>query len=84
VILVDTSVWSLAFRRRRSDSDEPTEARVLRELIEADEKIALAGIVLQEVLSGLGEKLSLKDWKKPWQAFHSFSQQNRPISKLPG
>jgi len=56
VILVDTSVWSLAFRRRRSESDEPSKAAVLRELIEADEEIALPGIVLQELLSGIREK----------------------------
>jgi predicted nucleic acid-binding protein len=56
VILVDTSVWSLALRRRKSESDEPGEARVLRELIEADEEISLPGIVLQEVLSGIRGK----------------------------
>jgi predicted nucleic acid-binding protein len=56
VILVDTSVWSLAFRRLRSESNEPSEARILRELIEADEEIALPGIVLQELLSGIREK----------------------------
>lgn len=52
MILVDTSVWSLAFRRRGSDAIEPVEARLLRELIEADEEIALPGIVFQELLSG--------------------------------
>ena len=56
MILVDTSVWSLAFRRRRSESSEPSEARILRELIEADEETALPGIVLQELLSGIREK----------------------------
>ncbi len=56
MILVDTSVWSLAFRRRRAESNEPSEAAVLRSLIEADEEIALPGIVLQELLSGIREK----------------------------
>jgi predicted nucleic acid-binding protein len=56
MILVDTSVWSLAFRRRKSGSEEAVESRVLRDLIEADEEIALPGIVLQEILSGVSEK----------------------------
>jgi predicted nucleic acid-binding protein len=55
VILVDTSIWSLAFRRRRAGSNEPSEAGVLRELIENDEEIALPGIVFQELLSGIRE-----------------------------
>jgi hypothetical protein len=56
VILVDTSVCSLAFRRRRSGSNEPDEVRIFRDLIEADEEIALPGIVLHEILSGIREK----------------------------
>lgn len=56
MILVDTSVWSLAFRRRKIEASEPSEAQALRELIEADEEIALPGIVLQELLSGMREK----------------------------
>jgi predicted nucleic acid-binding protein len=43
-------------RRRRSESNEPGEAAVLRELIEANEEVALPGIVLQELLSGIREK----------------------------
>lgn len=56
MILVDTSVWSLVFRRRGSESNEPDEARIFRDLIQADEEIALPGIVLQEILSGIREK----------------------------
>ncbi|MFZ2444808.1 MAG: PIN domain-containing protein [Syntrophobacteraceae bacterium] len=56
MILVDTSVWSLAFRRRRSELNEPDAVRLFRDLIEVDEEIALPGIVLQEILSGVREK----------------------------
>jgi len=56
MIFVDTSVWSLAFRRRKPGSEEPAEARMLRDLIEADEEVGLPGIVLQEILSGVREK----------------------------
>ena len=49
-LFVDTSVWSLAFRR-----DAPTgagERRALVHAIEASEEIVTTGLVLQELLQG--------------------------------
>jgi predicted nucleic acid-binding protein len=49
-LFVDTSVWSLAFRR-----DTPVaapEVRELRRAIEADESLFTTGLVLQELLQG--------------------------------
>jgi predicted nucleic acid-binding protein len=49
-LFVDTSVWSLAFRR-----DAPAEASERRELvraIEAGEELVTTGLVLQELLQG--------------------------------
>jgi len=49
-LFVDTSVWSLAFRR-----DAPTgagERRALIHAIEAGEEIVTTGLVLQELLQG--------------------------------
>jgi predicted nucleic acid-binding protein len=55
VIVVDTSVWSRAFRR--SPKAPPREigsaAVVLEELIHKHGPVALPGIVLQELLSGV-------------------------------
>lgn len=48
-VIVDTSVWSLAFRRTPADS---AEAAVLAHLLEEDEALLL-GAVRQEVLSGI-------------------------------
>ncbi len=53
MIVVDTSVWSLAFRRRASDRPEPPAVATLRARIAAGEPILLPGIVRQELLSGL-------------------------------
>jgi predicted nucleic acid-binding protein len=53
VILVDTSVLSLAFRRRERPSPEPDCVQILRMHIEKDHSIAVPGIVLQELLSGV-------------------------------
>ena len=49
-VIVDTSIWSLAFRRRRESVNSHTVT--LRELI-ADGRVALLGVVRQEILSGI-------------------------------
>lgn len=49
-LLVDTSVWSLAFRR-----DAPPSIRQVAELaraLEAGEDVYVAGLILQELLQG--------------------------------
>ncbi|PIG90588.1 PIN domain-containing protein [Gloeocapsopsis sp. IPPAS B-1203] len=50
-VVVDTSVWSLALRRNRTLEESPQILR-LRELI-ADDRVALLGVIRQEVLSGI-------------------------------
>jgi len=61
-VLVDTSVWSLALRRRHPDR----EAGVVEELsrLIADFEVAMIGPIRQELLSGIreqGQCLSLRD-----------------------
>lgn len=53
-ILVDTSIWSLAFRRKPTDlnSIEQSLVQELRDLIQED-RAQLIGVVRQEVLSGI-------------------------------
>lgn len=53
-ILVDTSVWSMALRRKESPANEAADK--LRLLIDAGEQIFLLGVVLQEILSGIADK----------------------------
>jgi predicted nucleic acid-binding protein len=53
VIIVDTSVWSLAFRRRTRLGDEPKVVTLLRRMIEDDQPLAIPGIVFQELLMGV-------------------------------
>ncbi|NCJ06557.1 PIN domain-containing protein [Synechococcales cyanobacterium C] len=52
-VVVDTSVWSLALRRNRI-LEESRQILRLRELI-ADDRVALLGVIRQEVLSGIRE-----------------------------
>lgn len=53
MIVVDTSVWSQALRRRRGAERESPGGALLRGLIEAGEPLAIPGPVIQELLSGL-------------------------------
>jgi predicted nucleic acid-binding protein len=53
MILLDTSVLSVAFRRRPRAGVEPAAARTLRRMIEADVPLVLPGIVLEELLAGV-------------------------------
>lgn len=49
-LFVDTSVWSLAFRRDTPSASEPV--RELTRAVDAGEEIVTTGIVLQELLQG--------------------------------
>jgi predicted nucleic acid-binding protein len=49
-VLVDTSIWSLAFRRNKV-IDRP-EINILLELIDR-KQVAMIGIIRQEILSGI-------------------------------
>ena len=49
-LFVDTSVWSLAFRR--DSAQEEPEVRRLREALSGMEPVHSTGIVLQELLQG--------------------------------
>src|SRR6266404_3350288 len=58
-LFVDTSVWSLAFRR-----DQPSaasEVRMLRHALEGGETIVATGLVLQELLQGFAGRRARKD-----------------------
>ena len=53
MILLDTSVLSLAFRHRRQGQPEPPAVGAFRRMLIHDAPVAVPGIVLQELLSGL-------------------------------
>ncbi|TSA40471.1 MAG: PIN domain-containing protein [Betaproteobacteria bacterium] len=58
-LFVDTSVWSLAFRRDVA-SNAP-EVRELRRTLETDETIVTTGLILQELLQGFAGPRARKD-----------------------
>jgi predicted nucleic acid-binding protein len=65
-VLVDTSVWSLALRRRRKPDDP--EVQQLRSLID-EGRVAMIGPIRQELLSGIRTHESferLRDHLRPF------------------
>jgi predicted nucleic acid-binding protein len=60
LILLDTSVLSLVFRRRRRGAPTaPAPVAELERLIEQDWQLAIPGIVFQELLSGIRDASEL-------------------------
>lgn len=63
MILIDTSVLSRVFRRRRPGAEERRLQNVLKELMESEAPLGLPGVVLQEVLSGIASEKQFTDLK---------------------
>jgi predicted nucleic acid-binding protein len=57
-LLVDTSVWSLALRRKDATTLSPDEQKLKAELVQAiqDGRVVTLGLIRQELLSGIKEK----------------------------
>ena len=66
-LLVDTSIWSLALRRKSTIVN--TEALTLRTLIEQGADIYLLGIILQEILQGIKNPKDFLQLKEYLEAF---------------
>ena len=58
-LLVDTSVWSLAFRRDHTGK-EP-QVRLLQRVLADGEPIVITGLILQELLQGFAGPLARAD-----------------------
>jgi predicted nucleic acid-binding protein len=56
VILLDTSVVSAVLRRRRKGEREAALADRVAALLEGERQVAIPGIVLQELLSGISDR----------------------------
>jgi predicted nucleic acid-binding protein len=69
-ILVDTSVWSLALRRKAKDlnSDEQEIVTALTELIR-EGRVVMIGVIRQEILSGLKDNTVFEKLSQVLRAF---------------
>jgi predicted nucleic acid-binding protein len=67
-ILVDTSVWSLAFRKKTLTKDEEKIVNELKELI-YEIRVVVIGPIRQELLSGLSSKAKFVNLIEKLRAF---------------
>ena len=65
-VLVDTSVWSLALRRK--EPKDGVEERELRELLR-EGRVAMMGVIRQEILSGVHTKQQFTRLRDHLRAF---------------
>lgn len=66
-VLVDTSVWSLALRRRKPAREEPVVAELARLIAEFE--VAIIGPIRQELLSGIREEAQFLALQEKLRAF---------------
>ena len=66
-VIVDTSVWSLSLRRKKTV--ESSQTLMLKKLIENQETIFLIGVIVQEVLQGIQNNLLFQKIQKHLKAF---------------
>lgn len=69
-VLVDTTIWSLALRRR-SAGRNPEETRLVEvwEGLVADGRIVLLGLIRQEILSGIADEHQFERLRDALAAF---------------
>ena len=70
-VLVDTSVWSAALRKKTLAETEKRNVSELKELIH-ESRVVMIGPVRQELLSGISEKRNFAILKERLQAFDDF------------
>lgn len=69
MIVLDTSILSLAFRRRHRDEDDLPSVIALRKWIADDVPFSVPGIVLQELLSGVRKEEQFKKLREAMAGF---------------
>jgi predicted nucleic acid-binding protein len=71
-ILVDTSVWSLALRKKTLTEDEKNIVKELKELI-YELRVVVIGPVRQELLSGISDEIKFMNLKDKLRAFEDLT-----------
>ena len=70
-LLVDTSVWSLALRRKDTASLSPEEQKLKTELTQAIQhgRVVMIGLIRQELLSGIRDQSQFEKVKSSLAPF---------------
>jgi predicted nucleic acid-binding protein len=75
-ILVDTSVWSLALRKRERSREEENIVSYLSEIIR-DLKMVIIGPIRQEILSGISDGNRYQELKEKLSVFVDYRIQTK-------
>src|SRR2546428_12430253 len=82
ILFVDTSVWSLAFRRDRPSSTP--EVHALRDALEGGDTVLTTGLILQELLQGFAGPRARKDIVERFEALALLPPDRRGQLAAPG
>jgi predicted nucleic acid-binding protein len=74
-LLVDTSVWSEALRRKNKSIK--SEDTFLYQIIQNEEEIFLTGIILQEILTGIKEQKLFDELNNQFRFFNFINPSNK-------
>jgi predicted nucleic acid-binding protein len=70
-ILIDTPIWSKAFRRKKIKSEDKNIVDSLKYLIDEFMEVII-GPIRQELLSGISDEVSFNDLKEKMKGFNDF------------
>lgn len=70
-IIVDTSVWSKALRKKKLSEDEKVLIQHLEQIIR-DGRVILLGAVRQEILCGISDEVRFEKLRQALEAFPDF------------
>lgn len=79
-IIVDTSVWSLALRKKTLTDKEKKIVSELKELIH-ELRVVIIGPVRQELLSGISDEIKFNNLKDKLQAFDDLRLETKDYEK---
>jgi predicted nucleic acid-binding protein len=74
MIIIDTTIWSKVFRRKRIAGEDQSVVDELYKILESEEEV-LIGSVRQELLSGISNKDVFNDLKIKLNGFNNYEVQ---------
>ena len=74
MILVDTTIWSKAYRRKKIANEDQAIIKQLYDILDMDEEV-LIGSVRQELLSGISNKNLFNDLTVKLNGFNNYEAQ---------
>ena len=74
MILVDTTIWSKAYRRKKTAAEDQVIVKELYDILEVEEEV-LIGPVRQELLSGISNKKVFDDLMIKLYGFNNYEVQ---------